>query len=246
VRTYVVGAGFYDGRSLSAFQDQAEFRRATRNQILAYIAVEESFELCIAHREKITSKLGMVVATGHGELEVTRDFLGELRRSGTARPLLFQNSLHNATLGFLTKMFQIRGPALTVSQDFLSGESALQAAQLLLMDGALEYCLVVGVDTKVRSLEKVMARWYPPEVLLNEGAGAILLANEVGLKNLGSPAGAFQISEPKIQTEGALPHLFYDSDAIELLARQVRRGHIGEVRALKPDGRVSLTTLSSL
>ena len=113
-----------------------ELRRATPNQIAAFEACESALAGC-----PVNDRLGLVVSTVHGELDVTKEFLGTLAKTGVARPILFQNSLHNAIAGFLTGTLKITGPTLTVS-----GGNPDEMARLLMEQKAVDRCLVVEVD----------------------------------------------------------------------------------------------------
>lgn len=229
MKPYILSAGLYDGRSLEEMQNQAEFRRATRNQIFAYLAIQAVLEPHAARLSTILPRLGLVVGTGHGELAVTKDFLGELGKSGVARPILFQNSLHNATLGFLTKAFSVMGPALTVSNLFFSGENAIDLATVLLESGDVDYCLAVGVDGLVPELAPSLRECYPHGTRLGEGAGALLLSRrEI------SGCQAFLLAELTYGQGTPVPGVdFYDANGIEIIARHQSAG---EIVQRKPDG----------
>lgn len=201
----ILSAGYYKGEVPPELLREPDFRRASRNQIMTYLAVKECLkavpQVVLENRERV----GAVLGTSHGELESTVSFLSELGTSGTARPLFFQSSLHHSTLGFLTKLFSLTGPSLTVSHGPRSGEDALAVAQLLL-HSAVDVCLVIGVDALVPKIQEAMRAMYPLGTILKEGAGALLLT---------------RTGEGK-QTPQGMRHtpLHYDSSAVEALARQ--------------------------
>ncbi len=138
----------YQGEDISSFDKQPEFRRATRNQKLAYFVSKQ----CLTDQK--LDNCALIVATQHGELETTTQYLTQLELTQTPSPLLFQNSLHNSTLGFLSRLFAIRGPGFTVSDGLHSKSEARELAALLLQS-TVEYCLVVSVDTSSPKVKEI-------------------------------------------------------------------------------------------
>jgi len=204
------------------------FRRATRNMKLAVRAAEPVLKEYAGSRER----LGLVIATSHGELETTCQFLRELGESGTARPLLFQNSLHNATSGFLSTYFSITGPTFTVSNRYFSGENALELASLLIGQGSADACLVIGVDSAPGTLEKMLHKMYPEGTTLVGGAAALLVDGKEGSVHLQ------RIEYQAVGTHASLdPSPFYDANAIEQVVRWFEEGcNFGAWTLIKPDG----------
>lgn len=196
----VQGAGFYDGEDLSALQCQDVYRRATRSSILADIAVEKALQ-----SGRPLGRLGLVLGTSHGELERTYDFLKEIYETDTARPLFFQNSLHQATLGFLTKRHSIVDTALSLTCGVESGNKALETAVDILNSNWVDACLVVGVDAYFPIVDLLY-----PSGKISEGAGALLLTKENGVL----------LSELNLRSNPTGLRN-YDSNAIEKLARSL-------------------------
>lgn len=230
--TWVVGAGLSDAARAKALENDPDFRRATTNVRLAAAAVEAALPA------GDTERLGLVVATGHGELEPTVGFLLELGRSGVARPLLFQNSLHNTVAGFLAQRHRIVGPVVTVSNGALSGEDALDVARTLLLTDA-DRVLVVAVDTFPSSLDELLPSLYPEGFRPADRAAAVVLASApigVGSAWLGPIEQSAGASGPP--AEG-----FFDSGAVAILAEAVLAGEIGTIRRPRPDGGTSTWTL---
>ncbi|MBK7962175.1 MAG: beta-ketoacyl synthase chain length factor [Bdellovibrionales bacterium] len=90
--------------------------------------------LCCEHLLKAlpaqTSKqdVSMVLATHFGEVGSTLDFL----RTSPSSPTLFQNSLHNSTLGFASVTLGLTSPGMTISCDSETYSSSLLMAETLL------------------------------------------------------------------------------------------------------------------
>jgi len=219
----------------SAFADP-RFRKATRNMLLALTAAEE----CLSSVAVDPRHLGFVLGSSHGELEMTLSFLKTLAQSGVARPLLFQNSLHNSTAGFVAMTHKISGPLLTVSNLHFSGEDALSTGRSLLLDGLCSFCLVLGVDVRLPDLGPELELNSMNSPLRREGAAAVLLAireaaEEQGLPYLGQ---LLAIQNNYRRSENAKPQQpHYDSDAVEHLVCALRSNeNPTPLNLTKPDG----------
>ena len=230
----LVDADWWRGQDPESLRDRPEFRRATRNMILACLAASG----IVDRLGPAVADTALVVGTGHGELDSTAAFLGELGKSGVARPLLFQSSLHNATLGFLARHFGLTGPTFTVSSRYFSGEGAIELAEALVADGTVPRALVIGVDSVLATLDGVIPSIYPNGVRPRDGAGAILLARD------GEGPVLERVDCDPFPIEGAgIPADFYDADAVERLARAWRESAVAELVGPKPDrsrGRIVL------
>jgi 3-oxoacyl-(acyl-carrier-protein) synthase len=192
--------------------------------MLAFAAIEEALSGLngINLAQTFGASFGMVLGTSLGELDVTQEFLGTLASSGVARPILFQSSLHNATIGLMSLHLGVTGPCLTVSGSHCTGEKALETAQVLLASGMVSCCLTVGVERQSQALAEPMRfldTWGRP---VSDGAGALILANEQGVKALGCKPLAYldgvetaAINEMAVQSH-------HDSDAIEQIAAVVK------------------------
>ena len=67
-------------------------------------------------------------------------------RMGMARPLLFQNSLHNATTGFASIHHHITGPSLSVSAMENTPSECIEASRCLLQEGIVDFCFITLVE----------------------------------------------------------------------------------------------------
>lgn len=118
-----------------------------------------------------TADMGIVTATAMGEANVTIELLSQIRetRGKTASAALVANSVHNAPAGHLTIALGIHGPAVTVSQGWLSGHAALAAAADLVFAGLVPRVLAVCGD-------EVDLRWA--QMLKDAGAVSFAQALE--------------------------------------------------------------------
>jgi hypothetical protein len=117
------------------------FRKATANMLAAYYACKKSVE---ALTDVQKSSLSFIVATSFGEVSSSLEFLTNLHDSKIAKPILFQNSLHNSTLGFVAIQLGLTGPALTISADANTDQAIGDTASALLH--VTENVLVCVVD----------------------------------------------------------------------------------------------------
>jgi hypothetical protein len=240
MKLHVLGAGTARGKDLAKYASDGDFRKATRNMKMGYAAIEPILE-----RFPKLQSASFVLGSSYGELEVTKTFLSTLEQQGVARPLLFQNSLHNATLGFLALKIGATGPSMTVSHRHFTGENCLEAASLLLAAGS-SLCLALTVEARVPELEAGMTQNYPSEVLRDEGAAALLLASESAVRELGARSLAV-IEAVDCQLEGgeSLTGPYYDSDSLERIVNAIREGRFPrELRLSKPDRSLSVIRLT--
>jgi 3-oxoacyl-(acyl-carrier-protein) synthase len=202
-------------------QSFPEFRKATANMLMAVSVIKP-----IISRLKNISSVALVLGSNHGELETSKNFLRTLASTGVARPFLFQSSLHNATTGFVTLHYGIQGPSLTVSQSHFTGENVLRTALSLIQSGLHPLVIALTVDSLFTGMADGFREIYPQGIELSEGAGAILLASEAGMKDLDlKPLGTLN----KIETynERATPSFsenpipYYESNAIEVFCREL-------------------------
>jgi hypothetical protein len=231
---------------------QPDFRKATPNMLKCWAALEP-----ILQKFPKLEGAALVAGSSYGELAVTREFLATLETQGIARPLLFQNSLHNATLGFLAIKLGITGPSMTVSHRHFTGENCLEAAALLLGSGT-PLCLILAAESRVAELEPAMIQNYGPGVALDEGAAALLLASDETVRRLGArslavieAAECFPAAATAPVRGAELPSgSYYDSNALERIVDAIASSESNgvlprELRLAKPDRSHSTILLSA-
>jgi 3-oxoacyl-[acyl-carrier-protein] synthase II len=93
-------------------------------------------------------RTGIITATAFGAHVTTFDFLDHILEYGEANvsPTVFSNSVHNAAASYISSVFNIQGPTLTVTQFFFSFHSALQLAGSWLQEGRCDYILVGAIE----------------------------------------------------------------------------------------------------
>jgi 3-oxoacyl-(acyl-carrier-protein) synthase len=133
--------------------------------------------------------VAIVFAISNGGVIYTRRFYHDIVESGasSASPILFPETVFNAPASHLAALLGIAGQSYTLVGDGSVGLSALNMAEALLNDEALEACLVVGAEEIDWLLCDAYARWRllrrasvgnksASGMIPSEGAGAILLS----------------------------------------------------------------------
>jgi hypothetical protein len=170
MKTFILGVGSFTAADLGGYSVPPAWRKATRNMIFATASQERALEM-LRLSDEDRSSMGLVLGTVSGELETSADFLTTLSKTGVARPLLFQNSLHNATTGFASIHFRFTGPSFTVSANERTPGECLEMARTLISEGHCKFCLVTLVEA-----HKAMADLISEK--LTEGACSIVLCGE--------------------------------------------------------------------
>lgn len=123
------------------------FRRATPNMTLASIACGDILKT-IPHVPK--EDISFILGTHFGEIGSSLEFLKTYNETQVPRPILFQNSLHNSTLGFTTIHLGLTGPAMTVSTADQTAQSMFDLAENMLSQTPLAIlCLVDSVPDDI-------------------------------------------------------------------------------------------------
>jgi 3-oxoacyl-(acyl-carrier-protein) synthase len=118
------------------------YRRATMNMALTTLTAEDVLKKLPEGTSR--ADVSFVVATHFGEVHSTLEFLNTYHETQTPRPILFQNSLHNSTLGFASIQLGMTGPCMTVSCDRETVNSAHEMGKSLLT--LTPYVLISIVD----------------------------------------------------------------------------------------------------
>lgn len=122
-------------------------RRSDKFSKMAVLAASDTLKN--SGIENINRKnIGIILATAFGAHVTTFDFLDNILDYGEASvsPTIFSNSVHNAAASYITSVFDIHGPTLTVTHFYFCFQYALQLAQTWLNEGRCEYVLVGAVD----------------------------------------------------------------------------------------------------
>lgn len=143
---------------IQGYENNPIYRKATSNMALATMACNKILDKNAISGE-LKSQTSFVLGTAFGEVESSLSFLKTHKEEGIARPNLFQNSLHNSTLGFVTIQLGLVGPAITVSSGAQTFESTQQTALSLLT--ITDYVLACVIDVTPESLQAYYQEAFP-------------------------------------------------------------------------------------
>ena len=149
-------------------------------------------------------RTALIFAISNGGVIYTKRFYHEVVESGAqaASPLLFPETVFNAPASHLAAILGITGASYTLVGDGAVGVLALKMAEDLMLNPALDRCLVVGAEEADWLLCDAYRRWRllraapplevfqepPCGMILSEGAGALLL--EAGGRSSDRPGRA--------------------------------------------------------
>jgi len=254
-RVLILSSGMSDAENLRRLDESPEFRKATLNMKMSFLAIRQALEPFAALKDAFKTDMALFMGTSHGEFNSTLDFLKSWSQQRLARPFVFQNSLHNSTTSFVGLCEGYRAPLVTSSQHYFSGEEALDHAMQFLRTGNARIATVMGVDVRAGSQLPHMAGAGFPIEGWGEGAGCVILADENYAREKGLTAlGELQDVQSRPDLEKTIFDIdpafdlsrFYDSHAVEELARAVREGRGGDLKLRKPNGGQSLIRWTAL
>ncbi len=200
MKMVVVAAAVSHDEDVKSYVTQAAFRKASRKMTLCFDAMKKAVSsLADIFTPERLAAAGLILNSGFGEIEATGGFLKGLAENGVARPIFFQNSLHNSTTGFLAIQYGIQGPVFTVNHRTRGGDEVLDISETLLADSLCEFCFAVTVET-------VPPEFSGPTGVDREGAAVLALCSEAtaakyGLKVLITPDDVLKESahHPRIE-----------------------------------------------
>jgi 3-oxoacyl-(acyl-carrier-protein) synthase len=144
------------------------------------------------------ARTALIFAVSNGGVIYTRRFYHEIVESGAraASPLLFPETVFNAPASHLAAILGINGASYTLVGDGAVGILALKMAEDLMESETLDRCLVVGAEEAdwllcdayrkwrlLRSAPPIQPFQRPPRgTILSEGAGAVLLSRNGGIR----------------------------------------------------------------
>jgi hypothetical protein len=167
----VLGAGIFQGDELTGFPLPPAWRKATRNMVMATASIERALASLTGLQVAGNPEVALVLGSASGELETTADFLSTWAKSKMARPILFQNSLHNATTGFAAIHFKIMGPVFTMSSFATAPQEGVEMAEMLLKENSAKVCIVTMVEGHKALAERI------GEENVREGACSLVLTS---------------------------------------------------------------------
>jgi 3-oxoacyl-(acyl-carrier-protein) synthase len=172
--------------------------RLRRASVISRFAAVAGLEALESAGVKVDSqnaeRIALIFAISNGGVIYTKRFYRDVVESGaqSASPLLFPETVFNAPASHLASILSVSGTTYTVVGDGAVGLLAIKMAEDVMANESLDYCLVVGTEEIDWLLCDAYRRWRllrsePPiepfskqkrGMILSEGAGAILLAQE--------------------------------------------------------------------
>ncbi len=99
--------------------------------------------------------IGIIFGTVFGPMETNFDVLDQVVNSEPVSPTMFSHSVFNSAAGYMANTLKIEGCALTVTDFSFPFFQALQQGKLAILDGTIEACLVLQVETYSRLIQDV-------------------------------------------------------------------------------------------
>lgn len=146
-----------------------EDRKKSQNMTYAISVAKDLLHQIDGVHELADSPLDMIFCTGEGEIAQTFEFYKNIANGERARPLVFQNSLHNSTLGALSLAIPNISSGVTLSNGDVSFEMALDLA---LASDSQNPLMIIGTDVYVEKIVDVRLETYKDQIDLVSGACA--------------------------------------------------------------------------
>ena len=108
---------------------------------------------------------GIFIGTAYGPMETNFESLGSLIDDGEGQisPTLFSHSVYNSAAGYVARLLDIRGPALTITNYGWPFLIALEEARIAVATGMISRAVVIGVETYSELLADAYRRSYNVE-----------------------------------------------------------------------------------
>ncbi|MDH3359426.1 MAG: beta-ketoacyl synthase chain length factor [Desulfobulbaceae bacterium] len=195
-----------DGANLDSVVPQhllRDLRRADDFIKLAVVAADALIS-SLPTESSLPEDTGIFLGTTTGSLDTNFRFLDTLLDDGEGQssPTLFSHSVHNSAAGYVARLFNIRGPALTVTTSSWPFLSALAEAQVAIATGQLQVALVLGVEEDTPLIDEARSRAMAGDEQLAEppacrkgAVGWLLVADSVTGKNRNPGLGTIVLKE---------------------------------------------------
>jgi hypothetical protein len=194
-------------------------RKKSQNMLLASRTVEDILNQMQNVTGFAETELDLIFCSGEGEIEQTFEFYKNLAQN-RARPILFQNSLHNSTLGSLSLEVPKIASGITVSNGDLSFETAIDVA---LSSQSTNPVLILGVDAYNKEINLLRTEFYQDNVeFIAGGCGGLFVPDDHPLFHaLQGPI----IKDIKFETTEKAQKFsnYYPSNGLEAIFEQLKQ-----------------------
>lgn len=134
-----------------------QLRRADDFIRLGVVSVYESFDREFDLETNIVKespeKCGLIVGTAFGPMQTNFDVLDQIINEEQTSPTLFSHSVFNAANSYLTRIFNLWGRALTLTDFAYPFFQALQQGCLAISSGLFDRCFVLQIETYSKLLD---------------------------------------------------------------------------------------------
>lgn len=126
------------------------FRHLRRADDFIRLAVLSAYQACGQRIEmpwEVPERCGLILGTSFGPMQTNFDVLDMVVNEEQTSPTIFSHSVFNAAVGYLCRIFNVRGSALTLTDFAYPFFQALQQGCLAITSGQLDRFLVLQVET---------------------------------------------------------------------------------------------------
>src|SRR5881409_847444 len=178
--------------ALTGFAHSRLRRASVISRFAAAAGLEALHNAGVKLDSQSAERTALIFAISNGGVIYTKRFYRDILEAGaqSASPLLFPETVFNASASHLAAILGITGASYTLVGDGAVGVAAIKMAEDMMANERLDYCVVVGTEEVDWLLCDAYRRWRllrsaPPiepfnkqnrGMLLSEGAGAIVLA----------------------------------------------------------------------
>ncbi len=114
------------------------------------------------------SRCAVISGLGMGTLETNLAFVDSLYENDAGSPTLFSHSVHNTVAGYISRLFDIRGPSFTITDFAWPFLTALSEARCCISGGMADMAIVLGAEMESRFM-----RAMHTQLLATQAAKAI-------------------------------------------------------------------------
>ena len=193
--------------ALTGFAHSRLRRASVISRFAAAAGLEALHNAGVKLDSQSAEQTALIFAISNGGVIYTKRFYRDILEAGaqSASPLLFPETVFNASASHLAAILGITGASYTLVGDGAVGVAAIKMAEDMMANERLDYCVVVGTEEVDWLLCDAYRRWRllrsaPPiepfsnqrrGMILGEGAGAILFAREGAITVERTHAGVF-------------------------------------------------------
>src|SRR5882724_9151427 len=216
--------------ALTGFAHSRLRRASVISRFAAAAGLEALHNAGVKLDSQSAEQTALIFAISNGGVIYTKRFYRDILEAGaqSASPLLFPETVFNASASHLAVILGITGASYTLVGDGAVGVAAIKMAEDMMANERLDYCVVVGTEEADWLLCDAYRRWRllrlaPPVepfsevsqgMILSEGAGAVLLARHgsIMIDHI-HPGGYYR---RRTEAEGVLNRILCDLSQTEI------------------------------